>query len=533
MKSMPAMSLSLSLVASASAFGSVVDSRIDAVTIYPGQLARVERVARVDLEAGSGTLVFEELPASIETGSVRVAVESGNLRIGAVEVERRPVGESPRERERALRDRIDLRAAERQDALDRVAAANTQITFIEGLARLPQGEGAAEALTAGDGAADWSTLWESIGSGSRAAHERVRAGEREAARLQEEIEVLERRLRQLGRDREERVRVSVAHDANSSGKATVRLAYRVAGPRWVPLYQTRLDTGEEQLEVERSARVTQATGEDWTNVRLSLSTAQPVRGDRPEPRPWWIDLAPEVRPAAKAESRVSADLAAGYSPEEELMQRARTVNAEFAATYEIAGRVSVPGGNQPRELQIAGDVLEAEIGAQVFPQQDPRVWLTASANWNGAGPLPAGEVTRFRDGAYVGKGVLQTWSPGEDRDLSFGVDPRVDVAFEPIEDEAGESGWITTKSTLVRRYQLEITNRHGRALPLTALFRVPVARNEKITVEELLPSPPARRDVDDRKGVHAWDFTLGAGKSKRIELGYRVSYPEGRELSGM
>lgn len=527
------LAFSLLLVGNATAFGSVVDSRIDAVTIYPGQLARVERTARVELAAGGGTLVFERLPASIEGGSVRVAVESGDLRIGAVEVEREPVGESPREREQALRDRIDALEAERQAALDRVAAAKTQITFIEGLARLPQGEGAAEALTAGEGAANWSALWESIGSGSRAAHERVRAGEREAGRLQDEIEVLQRRLQQLGRDREERIRVSIAYGTAAAGEATVRLAYRVSGPRWMPRYQTRLDTTGERLEIVRSARVTQATGEDWTDIHLSLSTAQPVRGDRPEPRPWWIDLAPEARPAAKAESRASADLAAGYAPEQETAQGARTVNAEFAATYEIAGRVSVPAGNQPRELQIASDALAAEIGAQVFPQQDRRVWLTASTTWDGAGPLPAGEVTRFRDGAYVGKGVLRTWSPGEERDLSFGVDPRVDVAFEPIEDEAGESGWITTRSTLVRRYQLEVTNRHGRALPLTALFRVPVARNEKITVEELLPSPPARRDVDDRKGVHAWDFTLGAGKSNRLELGYRVSYPEGRELSGM
>ncbi|MDZ7828745.1 MAG: mucoidy inhibitor MuiA family protein [Halofilum sp. (in: g-proteobacteria)] len=527
------LALSLLLIANTTALGRVVDSRIDAVTVYPGQLARVDRIARVDLAAGDGALVFEQLPASIESGSIRVAVESGDLRIGAVEVEREPVGESAREREQALREQIEALEASRQSALDRVAAANTQITFIEGLARLPQGEGAAEALTAGEGAANWSALWESIGSGSRAAHERVRAAEREAERLRQEIEVLQRRLQQLGRDREERVRVSVAYGAAAAGEARVRLAYRVSGPRWVPLYQTRLDTSEERLEIVRSARVMQATGEDWTDIRLALSTAQPVRGDRPEPQPWWIDLAPEVRPAAKAESRASADLAAGYAPEQEKAQGGRTINAEFAATYEIAGRVSVPATNQPRELQIAADVLNAEIGAQVFPQQDRRVWLTASATWQGAGPLPSGEVTRFRDGAYVGKGALRTWSPGEERELSFGVDPRVDVAFEPIEDEAGESGWITTQSTLVRRYQLEVTNRHGRVLPLTALFRVPVARNEKITVEELLPSPPARRNVDDRKGVHAWDFTLGAGESKRIELGYRVSYPEGRELSGM
>ena len=511
-----------------------VESRIDAVTIYPGQLARVERVARVDLEAGGGTVVFGGLPAALESGSVRVAVESGGATIGAVEVATEPVGEAPRERERALREQIEALQAQRQDALDRVTAARTQITFIDGLARLPEGEGAAGALTAGEGAERWSALWQSIGEGSRAAHERVRAGEREAERSRREIEVLQRRLEQLGRTREQAVGVTVPYRADAAGPAVLRLSYRVRGPRWQPLYQTRLDTGAERLELVRSARVTQATGEDWNDVKLALSTAQPVRGERPEPATWWIDLAPEVRPAAKAErSGAAADLASGLAQEEPAAPRARTVSAEFAATYEIPGRVSVPAGNQPREVRIGTAELGAGIGVQLFPQQDPRAWLTATSTWDGPGPLPGGRVARFRDGAYVGSGVLRTWSPGEERDLSFGLDPRVEVGFEPLRDEAGESGWITTRSTLVRRYALEVTNRHGRPLPVTALFRVPVPRNEEISVQGTYSTPPSRRDIDDRRGVHAWDFELDAGKSRRLDLAYEVSYPEDRELSGM
>lgn len=511
-----------------------VASRIDAVTIYPGRLARVERLARIDIAPGAGTVVFGGLPAAVESGSVRVAVESGAVRIGAVEVATEPVGDSPRERERALREQIEALQAQRQDALDRVTAARTQITFIEGLARLPEGEGAAEALTAGEGADRWAALWQSIGEGSRAAHERVRTGEREAQRLQREIEVLQRKLQQLGRTREQAVNVTVPYGAEAGGEAVLRLSYRVHGPRWQPLYQTRLDTATERLELVRSARVTQATGEEWTDVRLSLSTAQPVRGERPEPATWWIDLAPEMRPAQKAERSAEsmADLAAGVAQEAPAAP-ARTVGAEFAATYEIAGRVSVPAGNQPRELQIGTAELAADIGAQLFPQQDPRAWLTATSTWDGPGPLPGGRVTRFRDGAYVGSGVLQTWSPGEQRDLSFGLDPQVQVRFEPLRDEAGQSGWITTQTTLVRRYGLEVTNRHGRGLPVTALFRVPVPRNEAIQVESTFSAPPSRRDLDDRRGVHAWEFELAAGKSRRLELGYEVSYPEDRELSGM
>ncbi len=510
----------------------VAQSRIDGVTVYPGQLARIERVAEIAVTAGGGEHVFDGLPAAVQPDSVRVAATGGDVRLGTVEVAREPVGEAPREREAELRQRIAALQQQRQAARDRVAAAKNQITFIEGLAELPQGEGAAEALTAGEGAERWSALLERIGEGARGAYEAKRANEREARDLEQEIETLRRRLDRLGGERREAVRVTVPYSAAAGGKATLRLAYRVQGPRWQPRYATRLDTAAGELVLVRSAQVQQATGEDWTEVELALSTAQPVRGQRPEPRPWWIELAPRQEPKAAADMATQSLAPEGAGRDGESGQ-ARTVNAEFAATYAIPGRVTVPAGNQPRELRLGEDTLAAEIGATVYPQRDTRAWLTAAAEWNGEGPLPPGKVARFRDGAYVGTGVLEQWSPGQERELSFGLDPRVDVRFEPVRDEAGESGWITTRSTLARRYALNITNRHGRALPVTALFRVPVARHEAIGVETAFSRQPDTPDVDDRRGVHAWRLDLDAGAKAALELGYTVDYPEDRELRGM
>lgn len=511
-----------------------VESRIDSVTIYPGDVAEIERVAEVGLEAGRGDFVFTGMPSAIINDSVRVAVSTGEATIGGVEMVREPVGEPPRERERRLRDAIEELEQKRQDALDRVAAANNEITFIEGLAELPKGEHAAEALTAGEGAENWASLWERIGTGSREARRRARTGEREAADLQKEIDTLKQKLSQLGQSRQETVRITVPYRSTESGSVELALSYRVRGPSWSPQYEARLDTSEGHVILNRSARVSQATGEDWTDVRLALSTSQPVYGERPELSPWWIDFAPEVKPLQKAEQRlmresVVADAAVGAAP----AAPAQTMNAEFAATYVISGRVSVPAGNEPRELPIGSHEMPAIIGAETMPQTDPRAWLIADTSWEGEGPLPPGNVARFRDGAYIGEGRLESWAPGEERTLAFGIDPRIEIDFKPLRDEAGKSGWITSKSTLARRYRLGITNRHDRALPVTALMRLPVSKNEDIEVETEFSVEPTEKNVDDDKGVHAWKFDLDAGASEEMELGYEISYPAGRELSGI
>ncbi len=315
----------------------------------------------------------------------------------------------------------------------------------------------------------------------------------------------------------------------------VRLSYRLRGPRWTPTYAARLDTEAGEIRLERKARVAQATGEDWRDVELRLATVRPVQGERPQPSPWWIDLAPEREASGDgaALNGGTETMARASEPSQDKGQSAQTVNAAFAATYVVPGRVRVSAGNEPKTVQLGTDKLTAEVGVEIFPQQQQRAWLTGRTQWSGEGPLPPGTLNRYRDGAFVGRGRLAGWAPGEERRLSFGTDPRVDVGFEPLVDQSGERGWITSESTRARRYRLEVTNHHQRSLAVTALFRIPVPRNEAITVERHFSEPPSSENVDDKQGVHAWRTQLGAGSSIAWTLGYTVSYPEGRRLRGL
>jgi hypothetical protein len=58
--------------------------------------------------------------------------------------------------------------------------------------------------------------------------------------------------------------------------ATLLVDYIVPGARWVPAYQIRLEGDASAAAIQHRALVTQHSGEDWRNVRLSLSTASPL-----------------------------------------------------------------------------------------------------------------------------------------------------------------------------------------------------------------------------------------------------------------
>ena len=108
-----------------------------------------------------------------------------------------------------------------------------------------------------------------------------------------------------------------AGDEAQSGAVTVELEYHVPGATWAPVYQLRLDgrTGAGTLVLR--AGVAQRTAEDWTGVRLGLSTADLLRrptcrscarcgsaaarrspGPRAgaSPRPGWRNCSPATTP---------------------------------------------------------------------------------------------------------------------------------------------------------------------------------------------------------------------------------------------
>ncbi|MFO0937725.1 MAG: mucoidy inhibitor MuiA family protein [Gemmataceae bacterium] len=70
-------------------------------------------------------------------------------------------------------------------------------------------------------------------------------------------------------------------DKTKPGVATVKLNYLVTNAVWHPQYKLRSGKDKEPVTVEYLASVGQRTGENWDNVTLTLSTAQPLLSAAP------------------------------------------------------------------------------------------------------------------------------------------------------------------------------------------------------------------------------------------------------------
>jgi hypothetical protein len=104
----------------------------------------------------------------------------------------------------------------------------------------------------------------------------VKLHQRELEALQEEARAASAAAAVNEEDLSKAVIVPVVANGPVS-EFVVELRYFVPGARWTPAYHVKLDRDGTDAVIHQRAHIAQRSGEDWTGVKLSLSTASPLR----------------------------------------------------------------------------------------------------------------------------------------------------------------------------------------------------------------------------------------------------------------
>jgi TonB-dependent SusC/RagA subfamily outer membrane receptor len=331
-------------------------------------------------------------------------------------------------------------------------------------------------------------------------------------------------------------------------KATLRVTYTVRDARWTPLYDARLDTGAKDrkpsLELVRRAEITQNTGEDWSNVALSVSTVRTARGgNAPDLNSLIVQYPQPLRPlGAGSESELarpapalrSAQMAKAYDALDQRdraeEQQAVAEVGDFQATFKIPGRVSVGASEGAKSLRIATAVIAPDLTIRSVPVLDPIAFLEASFKQADDAPLLPGRVLIYRDGVFVGRGKIAAAGKDETVRLGFGADDKVKIERTVVKRNEGSAGLIvTTSKTDERAFKTTVRNGHDFPIRIAIEDQLPVSENEDIVVEMLSSTtPPTATNLRDKRGVLEWAFEAKAGEVRDISFAWRVRWPKGK-----
>lgn len=280
----------------------VVAAPVRDVTVFSDR-ARVRRRANVDLKAGVHSLRLPDLPGAVMLNTVRVECRGARvLRVETTPVERERFSI---EQVEELIDRLE-KLTDQIAVLDReVGVTSQELSFLQGVSPKPPVDEAKRVdKPAPPVLVDvWAAVLKFVDERKAACREELREFARKRREQVKELQKVQREVQRhnLGAFTDRKIQVVAIAQARSAQKAVLDLEYFVPGASWTPAYDIHFDPDRGRVSIHTAGMVKQATGEDWEEVQMALSTAIPGQGiDLPELLTWALGEKREFIPRARA-----------------------------------------------------------------------------------------------------------------------------------------------------------------------------------------------------------------------------------------
>jgi uncharacterized protein (TIGR02231 family) len=527
----------LMLVAAPAAAETIqAQSKITAVTVYP-QGAKLTRVVEFDAAAGLHDLLIPDLPQTTDAQALRLLPAAG-MQIGAssLRTDRLPLRAAAKSAAQlaaeAALEAASAATTSAQLALDgvkaRVDAAQAQIAY---LGRLGAPDAADTAML--------QATAQMIGAEVLAASQTALAARADLPAAQKQLDkaaeaeaIAQAALEALTPPAQDYAALSLAISVDAAGPTKVEMTQFIESATWSPLYDIALDRAAGQVVLDRSLLVSQNTGEDWTGVALTLSTAQP--NNRPEPSPLWPELHRIEDPAPRAAMRAEADGSVAPMIEPAVVAAPfGKISAQFQGdivTYPYPVPVDIANGADNVRLMLDQIALPAVAQARAIPRYDATAFMLAEVTNNSGQILLPGPAVLTRDGAMVGSTLLETTAPGAKVRLGFGAIEGLRLKRVVPARAEGDRGLFTKSNQIEETAILSVENLTAEDWAVRVMDVIPHSEQESLIITYTADPPETDQNVDDQRGVLAWNMAVPAGESRSITLSTRESWPEGKEL---
>lgn len=512
-------------------------SRITEVTVYPDR-ALIKKVARIDLKPGSHTVVLAPLPAALIDSTVQIGGRgTAAVSVLSVLVSSKPVIEAPNEKIKELKAKIQALVDEDEAHQDNLNALKAKKKFVSNIVKAYQ-KSISEDIAGGiGGSAVLKTIHDFIGGSLNDIMAKGISIRIERRRVEREIRALRKELNKIkspGRDVVKQVAVEL--DVSKPGKFVLELTYVQPGASWKPSYEFRADIKNGKLSIKTFGSIIQKTGEDWKNVKLTLSTARPsIGGVMPELQPWQLDFL-----YGKKKRKFKIPLP-GMVAHKEMMKNGDVMDYEVAAVedagtavnYVLERPTTIPSDGEPHKSPVTFDVLSATFIYAASPRLIEYAYLQAKIENTTDHPFSPGRASVFIGDDFVGNTDIGLLNPGQKTELSLGVDEGI-VVKRKLKSKRTRDKSLFGKTLIDYSYEITAENYKPAAIKLVLREQLPVPVHKEIEVElEEGFSTPALKEEFKKSGIYLWEINLKPRQKFSLKYSYTVKYPSGRELEGM
>ncbi len=504
---------------------------IKSVVVYPDR-ALVTRDTRMRLKKGKHLLVFASARPSLDATSLRAFSDNRDIVVQGIgsRLERKVRTINPRIREiekdiDVLRRRIQAKNFSMSRARGELGGINKYYQYLT--------KAVSEQSTANrgpkTGSADWEKARRFLIERKLRVKRTIQDLNEELRNLREQKLIASRKLNKLRAGATKTIRVvTVTVQANRTASARLGFSYMIRGAYWNVSYGMYLRE-DKSVFVEYYGNITQRTGEDWKNVKVSLSTSRPALGAaRPKLRSMRVT---GRKTATKTvvrmnQKRLAENRGPSTGKEKPGGDFSKIGERAGAAVFRIERKAVIPSGRRSHRVTVAKfRARPNEMYYRIVGRSRRAAYLAVKLPNNQAFPLLPGRTDIFRRSGFTGRASLNYTPPGGFFLVGFGLNREIRVKRKVYRSRAS-AGTFTSDRLFTTRIELEVSNPGSKARRVSIFERLPVSELEEIKVTVLGDTSSGYKIERKDSGILRWNRRLAPGEKVKLKLHYTVRVPK-------
>ena len=345
---------------------------------------------------------------------------------------------------------------------------------------------------------------------------------------------------------------------------TLDLKYLVSDAGWAPSYDIITEDVNKPITLKYRAKVYNNTDVDWKNIKIKLSTGDPMKNaSKPELEDWYLnfstlDYANNYAKGKFAQSSLSQQNLLNtrggrassegyatdgvvavqnsipkidakkieYKAQEQKVALEEIEISDLSAEFDIKTEYTIPSDAKPYIIDVTSYNLPASYKYFSIPKADKSAFMLARISGWEELELVTGPANVYLGGTYVGQSYINTKSTNDTLDLSVGRDNKIMVSRTQLKDFNTEKVIGNNKKSTYS-YEIVVKNNRKSSITIDVEDQVPVSQSSDITLETIELS---KGELNSLTGKIKWKLTIEPGEAKKINLAFSIKYPRNKSL---
>ena len=359
--------------------------------------------------------------------------------------------------------------------------------------------------------------------------------QQQVADLTEQLERLNIQLAdKMQNSQNEKNQIIVTLTAKKALTTELKIAYITPNAAWSPTYDIRSGGMDKPITLTYKADVMQNTGINWDNIKLTLSSADPVINiTPPQMHPWYLSTA-----INRQMMKMNMEMSVPAPISERKKSRVNSGIANFVTannngvnlSYQIALAYSLPSSDRSRSLTIKQTDLTSKYRYIAMPKLNNNVYLQAQiADWAELNLLN-GNANIYFANSYVGNQILDSQLANETLDISFGIDKDIQVSREVNEKLKKLPSFLGSTVEQQESYLIKAKNLHSKPVALTIYDQIPVSQESDLIVKDV---EFGDGKLNKQTGEVEWQLNISPKQEITLPLTYTLKYPKDKSIAGL